>query len=143
MRPCNLAVSVMLAAGMAACDRTAPATQPAAAPSAEVAGVNAEPARGGIGIVPAMEQTRRCENPAAGYSVDYPDRWQVNTGSTMDACSLFDPGPIDVPENSEIPPSIAVMIDVEPVAFAAVTGEVLGRHEKVRESTLVAGRPRW
>lgn len=124
----------------AACDSVDPARQPVAAPSADVAGVIDEPERAGTGIVAMTAQTRECVNRGEGYSIRYPAMWHVNAGSTMDPCSLFDPEPIRLPGNSQIPPSIAVMIDIEPVAFTAVTGEVLGRHETVRESARIDGR---
>lgn len=128
----------MILFAVVACEPREPVRQPVAAPSAEVAGVIEEPERAGAGILPMMEQA--CVNREEGYSVRYPATWHVNNGTTLDPCSLFDPEPIQAPENSQIPPSIAVMIEIEPVAFAAVTGEVLGRHETVREFSSVDGR---
>jgi hypothetical protein len=87
-----------------------------------------------------MEHTVECVNRVHGYAVRYPAGWHVNTGDVVAPCSLFDPGPIEVPRDSEIPVSIAVMIGVEPVAFATLTGDVLGRREVSRQSLMVQGR---
>lgn len=87
-----------------------------------------------------MDETAGCMNPDAGYTVRYPATWHVNTGEILSPCSLFDPDPIDVPRNSEIPIEIAVMIDVEPVPYATLTGNVTGRRDLSREATTVDGR---
>lgn len=88
----------------------------------------------------AMERTAECVNEAESYSVQYPADWHVNTEGVLGSCSLFDPDPIEVPRDSEIPLEIAVIIDVESIPFTAATGDVLGRRDLVRERTTVAGR---
>lgn len=132
----------------AACeqDRTAqaPSAVPAAGESAVRAGDGAiggeEPANPPEKLEPVMGETRECVNREKGYSLEYPADWQVNDVELLGPCALFDPDPIEVPENSELPPAIAVAIDVEPVPFATVTGEVIGRREISREATIVDGR---
>jgi hypothetical protein len=59
---------------------------------------------------------QRCTN-AAGFSISYPAGWHTNSGAVIPACSTFDPQPIDIPRDSEIPFGIAVFIDVEQVEF--------------------------
>lgn len=131
----------------AACDQDRSQGAPAAVPAAEESVVRAgdgavdgeEPASAPE-LEPVMGETRECMNREQGYSLEYPADWQVNDAELMGPCALFDPDPLDVPENSELPPSIAVAIDVEPVPFATVTGEVMGRREISREATIVDGR---
>lgn len=80
-------------------------------------------------------QWASCEHPS-GVSVDYPEGWHVNEGSTLPACSAFDPEPLDVPEATEFLSS-AVLLTVEPVDFAAAadpqsrTGEVIEEREQM------------
>lgn len=97
-------------------------------------------ANGGEAADPAMEQTSECVNPTKGYAVLYPADWQVNTSDVVGPCTLFDPEPIEVPRGSEIPIDIAVMIDVEPVPIATLSGDVRGRRNLSRERTTVDGR---
>jgi hypothetical protein len=87
-----------------------------------------------------MERSVECVNRAHGYAVRYPADWHVNTGELVAPCSLFDPDPIEVPRDSEIPVSIAVMIGIEPVPLATLTGDVLGRRELTRQPLMVQGR---
>ncbi len=89
---------------------------------------------------PAMAETAECTNPEAGYSIRYPAAWHVNTDEPLGPCALFDPEPIVVPRASEIPIEIAVMIDVEPVPFATLTGNVRGRRDLSRLPVTVDGR---
>lgn len=89
---------------------------------------------------PVMPRSKECVNADVGYAIRYPDDWHENTGEIVRPCSLFDPEPIDVPRNSELPIEIAVMIAFEPVSFTTLTGDELGRRVLSRERTTVAGR---
>ncbi|MDQ3289234.1 MAG: hypothetical protein M3Q42_13470 [Pseudomonadota bacterium] len=62
----RVALLLVLAAATASCERTRPIAQPAAALSADVAGVNAEPGRAGVGIVPVTAR------PAGPSPVAFP-----------------------------------------------------------------------
>lgn len=110
-------------------------------PDADEAGNESAPAEtaGGPADHPALEGMVECLNDADEYAVRYPAGWHVNTGEVLGPCSLFDPAPIEIPMYSEIPHQIAVILDVEPVSFATVTGDVLGRRDLVRERTTVDG----
>ena len=57
--------------------------------------------------------SQRCTNAQYGISVSYPEGWHTNDGSVLPACSVFDPAPIDIPRNSELPFDLAVVLRVE------------------------------
>ncbi|MEX2572309.1 MAG: hypothetical protein WD737_13505 [Gemmatimonadota bacterium] len=129
--------TMILLIGLAACERPQ-AGEPAAQPApAEANGTTATV----DAASPAMATgAAQCLNREEGFAVQYPADWHVNTGDVMEPCSLFDPEPITVPRDSEVPIEIAIMIDFEGVPFATVTGDVLGRREIARESITVDGR---
>lgn len=57
--------------------------------------------------------SQRCTNTKYGISVAYPAGWHTNDGSVIPACSVFDPAPIEVPPQSEIPFGLAVILGLE------------------------------
>lgn len=127
-----LGALLALVLSAAGCERPEPPERPAEVASSESAG--------GVAADPAMERTTECVDRIEGYAVEYPATWHVNTGEILGPCSLFDPDPIEVPRDSEIPLEIAITIGFEPVPFAALTGDVLGRRDLSRERTTVDGR---
>jgi hypothetical protein len=131
MRRSVFAAVLALVSAAAACERRETA-DPAGGAAVEDAPVTA--------VDPAMEQTMECANRVEGYALEYPSAWHVNTGELIGPCSLFDPDPIHVPRESEIPIEIAVMIGFQPIPFATLTGETLGRRDLARERTTVDGR---
>ena len=60
---------------------------------------------------------QRCTNAKHEFSVSYPAGWHTNDGKVIPACSLFDPSPIVVPEQSELPFEIAVVIGIDETPF--------------------------
>lgn len=84
-----------------ACSQPAPVSQPA--PSAQPA--------------EAVALTQRCTNTQYGFSVSYPAGWHTNDGSVLPACSAFDPEPIQMPRESEVPFEISVLISAQDVPF--------------------------
>lgn len=62
-----------------------------------------------------------CTNREAGLRVAYPEGWRTNTGDGLPACSAFDPVDVSMPEASEIPEAIAIVITHQTVAFERVT----------------------
>lgn len=82
-----------------------------------------------------------CESPANGYRVDHPPGWTTNAGDVMPPCSLFHPGPFDVPEQTEIPTDIAVAITVEPEPGGDPDAGGLGERVLSEEEATVDGRP--
>jgi hypothetical protein len=60
---------------------------------------------------------QRCTNTKHGFSVSYPAGWHTNDGKVLAPCSLFDPSPIVVPEQSELPFEIAIVIGIDETPF--------------------------
>lgn len=87
---------------------------------------------------------QRCTHPSHGFSVSFPDGWHDNSGAIVPPCTAFDPEPIEIPPASEIPFDIAVVIDVDEVAFERITPPDPAR-EKIlsRERLEVDGREAW
>lgn len=82
-----------------------------------------------------------CTNEAAGYTVGYPSDWQTNEPDLLEACQVFDPGPLELPdEPQDLPLDLAVTIRVEPVAFDRLVGEDMSTDVVEREDLRVAGR---
>ena len=65
----------------------------------------------------------RCENPEAGYTVAHPPEWQVDHGGVVAPCTVFDPGPVELEEGTEIPFDVAVAMRVDDVDFATAAAE--------------------
>lgn len=124
-------VVLTLALGVTACERRESAEPPPATPAEDATRTAADP---------AMEQTSECVNRLEGYAVEYPAAWHVNTGGIVGPCALFDPDPIEIPRDSELPLEVAIRIGLEPVPFAGLAGDVLGRRDLARERTTVDGR---
>jgi hypothetical protein len=122
---------LLLAFVLAACEREQPREVPAAAPADDGNYTATDP---------AVEQMSECINRMEGYAVEYPATWHVNTDEVLGPCMLFDPEPVDVPLASELPLEIAIQLGFVPIPFAALTGQVLGRRDLVRERTTVDGR---
>jgi hypothetical protein len=132
------AIATLLAA--AACERPDP-PEPEVGPAAASDGVSpadaVSPAHDGG---PTTSATSECVNAADGYSVRYPAAWHVNGSPPFAPCSFFDPEPLELPVDSEVPLEIAVAISVQPIDFATATGETLGRRDLAREPITLAGR---
>lgn len=83
-----------------------------------------------------------CSNPGDGYEIDYPETWETNPADVMEPCRLFDPEPVDVEPETQIPADIAVRLTIEPVDYETVTAEdPTGEDVSDREESEVAGRP--
>ena len=66
---------------------------------------------------PELALSQQCTNERHGYTVSYPAGWHTNGGEVIPACSAFDPEPVQVPPQSEMPFDIAIVIDVQQVEF--------------------------
>ncbi|HEY0143964.1 MAG TPA: hypothetical protein VGF48_23965 [Thermoanaerobaculia bacterium] len=108
-----------------ACTAPTPETRPT--PPAEAA-------------VPAINLSQRCTNTQHGFSVSYPAGWQTNDGSVLPACSAFDPRPISMPRDSELPFEIAIVLDVEKVAVDELTRSTQWERVLSSEQTTIGGR---
>ena len=70
----------------------------------------------------ATALSQRCTNPKHGFSVSYPAAWHTNDSKVLPSCSLFDSSPIVVPEQSELPFEIAIVIGIEETPFISDPG---------------------
>jgi hypothetical protein len=89
---------------------------------------------------PDLTLANECVDRVEGFAVQYPAGWNAYHGDIVGPCALFDPEPIEVPPASEFPLEIAIQIGFEPVAFATVSGEVMGRRTIQRDRITVDGR---
>lgn len=82
------------------------------------------------GATPAPVQAavwNSCTNPAARYTIRYPQEWHTNIVGPLEECRLFDPEPIAVPDEPEdMPLDVGVILRVEPVSFADFTAATTG-----------------
>lgn len=89
-----------------------------------------------------VELTQSCESEL-GYSIDYPEGWNTNEGTTVPDCTLFDPQTITVEEGTQLPIDIAVSIRLEPVEAETILEADETVEQTAREETEVAQRPAW
>ena len=82
-----------------------------------------------------------CTNDELGVTVDHPRDWATNDGEVLPACSVFDPGPIDLEPNTEIPRDLAVLLQGSDRQFAtyADAGDEPGTRVLERRETTVGG----
>ena len=88
---------------------------------------------------PALSQ--RCTNERHGFTVSYPAGWHTNGGEVIPACSVFDPEPVEVPPQSEMPFDIAVVIGVQDVAFDRTASDPQFERVLSSERLTIGGRP--
>jgi hypothetical protein len=83
-----------------------------------------------------------CTNDEVGYTVSYPAEWHVNEGDVLPLCSAFDPQPITIPDATDIPTDIAVVIRAEAIAFAELSdpADDPGVEVRDRDETTLDGR---
>ena len=86
---------------------------------------------------PSMQ---RCTNDRYGFTVTYPAGWHTNSGEVIPACSAFDPEPVQIPAQSEMPFGIAVVISAQDVAFDRAPEPQFER-VLASERVTIAGRP--
>lgn len=65
--------------------------------------------------------TQRCTNPEHDFSVSYPAGWHTNSGAVIAPCTAFDPEPVEVPPQSEMPFEISIVFEVAEVPFGELT----------------------
>lgn len=80
-------------------------------------GANQRWQRGDDGVAD-VHLTQMCTHQARGVTlnVQYPDGWHAN-GPSVQPCSAFDPEPVNIEPNTEYPRDLAVIVQVEPLAF--------------------------
>lgn len=69
----------------------------------------------------AQGLTERCTNPESEFSVSYPAGWHTNPGDVLPPCTAFDPEPVEIPPQSEIPFEISIVVDVREVSPGELT----------------------
>lgn len=88
---------------------------------------------------PALSQ--RCTNEQHGYTVSYPAGWHTNDGSVIPACSAFDPRPVAIPRESEIPFELSVVLNVQQMPMARLGDSSQWERVLSAERTTIGGRP--
>ena len=119
----HFTLASMLLAFLAGCSQ-APTPRPSATPAASTGG----------------DQTKRCSNTTYGFSVSYPEAWRTNDGSVLPACSAFDPHPLVIPRDSEIPFELAVVFMAQQVPFQPTATSSQFERVLSSERLKVAGR---
>ncbi len=73
---------------------------------------------------PSGVPTESCRSETAGITVTYPAGWYAYTGDARWACMLFDPQPIEIVPDSELPPvAVAIFVDTRPSSTVAADFE--------------------
>jgi hypothetical protein len=111
-----------------------PATTAAEAPPAAPKPAVPQPAAQPLAL------SQRCTNDPQGFTVSYPAGWHTNSGEVIPACSAFDPEPVQVPAQSEMPFDIAIVIGMQHVPFVRVGGDPQFERVLSSERLTVAGR---
>jgi hypothetical protein len=119
--PTPVALASPTAAAPTATATTAPSVDATVAPPSE------EPSSAATGdplpssSVPAGD-TASCHSDVAGVTVTYPADWVAYVGDPW-TCMLFDPDPITIPANSELP-MVGVAVFVDSRAISAVEADL-------------------
>lgn len=123
---------------LAAC--SAP-TSDTPAPPAQQQPAQQQPAQQQPAPAPALQLSQQCTNERAGFTISYPAGWHTNSGDVIPACSAFDPEPVEIPAQSEVPFEIAVVIGAQDVAFDKTATESQFERILSSERLTIAGRP--
>jgi len=110
-----------------------PTPRPTATPAQPTLEPLPEPTKAPVTPAPASpepsalrtgEPTASCRSETVGITVTYPAGWQAYSGDARWTCLLFDPQPIDVQMDSELPPvAVAIFDDARPAATVAADYE--------------------
>lgn len=93
--------------------------------------------------LPTGAPTASCRSETVGITVTYPAGWHAYTGDPRWTCLLFDPQPIDVTLDSELPPvAVAIFDDTRPASTVAADFETASVYTILAtDSGTVDGRP--
>lgn len=135
----NAFVVAIAFALLAAC--SAPTSDTAEPPAAQqpAATATSAPAAPASAQEPALSQ--QCTNERYGYTVSYPAGWHTNSGEVIPACSAFDPEPVQVPAQSEMPFDVAVVLNVQDMKFEGSVADSQFERVMASERLTVGGRP--
>lgn len=92
--------------------------------------------------VPTGAPTASCRSETVGITVTYPAGWIAYGGDARWTCLLFDPQPIDVQLDSELPPvAVAIFDDARPASTVAADFETASVYTVLyKDSGTVDGR---
>lgn len=88
---------------------------------------------------PAPSLGAACEDPEVGYRMSYPSDWRTNDGEVVPTCRLFDPQPIEVEPQTEVPLDIAVAVRTTDVSLETFATEDEAAEVLTSRSTTVDG----
>lgn len=88
---------------------------------------------------PATSLGAECEDPEVGYRMSYPSDWRTNDGEVVPSCRLFDPQPIEVEPQTEVPLGIAVAVRTTDVSLETFATEDEAAEVLTSRSTTVDG----
>jgi hypothetical protein len=129
---------LLASAVLAAC--SAPATDVPAAGATDAQSSAPKPSASQPAAQP-LALSQRCTNEPQGFTVSYPAGWHTNGGDVIPACSAFDPEPVQVPAQSEMPFDIAIVIGVQQVPFDRAGSDPQFERVLSSERLTIAGRP--
>ncbi len=99
-----------------------PTPEPSLAPTAAPA--TPTPTAPEPSAIPTGAPTATCRSETVGVTVTYPAAWYAYTGDPRWTCLLFDPQPIEIVPDSELPPvAVAIFDDTRPAATVAADFE--------------------
>jgi hypothetical protein len=92
--------------------------------------------------LPTGAPTATCRSETVGVTVTYPAAWHAYTGDARWTCLLFDPAPIDIQADSELPPvAVAIFDDTRPASTVAADFETASIYKILyKDSGTVDGR---
>lgn len=90
----------------------------------------------------ARDLAESCTKSENGFTVTvrYPRGWHTNENGGLPACSAFDPRPVVIPDDSEVPLELAITLGVEKAPLQRVEEPTAATVESTTNLT-VAGRP--
>ncbi len=122
----------LLTAGCGAPSDVPEVTAPGDGP--DTAGATAVPSAGTHAL------SQRCENPREGYAISYPRGWHTDRGEGIIPCRAFDPEPVELEPQTEIPLDTAVIVSTSGAAsLEELADEDIGATDRETERTRVAG----
>ena len=118
-----------------------PTPEPSSAPTGAPA--TPTPTPPGPSALPTDVPTAACRSETVGITVTYPLGWHAYTGDAQWTCLLFDPQPIDIQVDSEVPSvAVAIFDDTRPASTVAADFETATVYTILStDSGTVDGRP--
>jgi hypothetical protein len=120
-----------------------PSLEPSPEPTAVPPPTTPAPASPDASALPSGAPTESCRSETVGITVTYPAGWYAFTGDARWTCLLFDPQPIEIVPDSELPPvAVAIFDDTRPASTVAADFETASVYTILAtDSGEVDGRP--